>query len=389
MTFGLTDQGFSRKRLADILESKNQEVRGVFGPDINLNPQSPDGQINGLAALSDDQLWQIAEYTYNATDPDKATGAAQSSLVKLNYIQRQPAIATRVTLAAVGTPGVTVPAGRLISGGSVQVRTLAAFTFSVGGTAAPLADCTVTGPVEIPPDTLTVFDTPVAGWTSVTNPLEGRTGRHRETDGELRLRQRRSTGANSQNMIDSLYALVGDVDGVTYLNVIDNKGDDPDANGLAGHSFEVIVVGGDPDAIAQAIWRAMPFGIGNQGNTTGTAIDRNGHPQTVYYTIPTDVPIYVIAELLKHAQYPADGDALIKQAIVDYAEKRLVEGRGFSTGEDVIRTELYTPINSVPFHDILNLYIGIAPAPTGEDNIPIDLRQTSKFTVTNISIIEP
>lgn len=389
--YGITDQGFVRKRLDEILETKNEGTRGVFGADINLAPQSPDGQINGLAALSDDQLWQIAEYAYNATDPAKATNAALSSLVKINYITRQGDKATRATLTALGTPGVNVPAGQLISaaGGSTTVRTLAAFTFSELGSASVLADCTVVGPVEIGANLLTNIDTPVFGWASVTNPAAALTGRLRETDAELRLRQQRSPGANSQNMVDSLYGLVGDVPGVTFLNVIDNKGDDIDpVTLLAGHSFEVIVVGGAPDELAQAIWRTMPFGIGNAGTSNGNAIDAQGHTQVVNYTIPADVPIYVIAEIHKRTGYPADGDANMKQAIVDYANGDLVQGREFIPGAPVIYSELYTPINTIPFHDIKGLFIGTAPAPVGEDNIPIDLRQASKFTTANIQIIE-
>lgn len=391
MAYGLNDQGFQRKRLDEILEEKNQATRGVFGNDINLAPQSPDGQINGLAALSDDQLWQIAEYAYNATDPHKATGPALSSLVKLNYITRQQALATSVTLASTGTPGVTIPAGQLVgmAGSNIRVRTRTAFTFGAGGNATVIADVTETGPITLPAGTMTIIDTPVAGWNTVTNPLQGLTGRDRETDAELRLRRSRSVGANSQNMIDSLYSLVGDVPGVTFLNVLQNREDvvDPDT-GLKPHSFEVIVEGGDPALIAQAIWRAYPFGIADNGNTTAFATDRQGHLQTIQFTRPVDVPIYVIAVIRKREGYPADGDDLLKQAVVDYSEGNLVQGRGFNTGQDVIYSELYTPLNQVPFHDIVDLFIGTAPDPTERNNIPISLRETARFTVQNISIVE-
>lgn len=391
MAYGLNEQGFSRKRLDEILEEKNQATRGVFGNDINLAPQSPDGQMNGLAALSDDQLWQIAEYSYNATDPDKATGPAQSSLVKLNYITRQPALATTVTLAATGTPGVTIQPGQLVgvAGGSVKVRTRTAFTFAGSGNATVVADVTETGPIEIEAGLLTVIETPVAGWNTVTNPLKALTGRNRETDAELRLRRERSKGANSQNMLDSLIGLVGDVPGVGFLNVLENRRDpvDPET-GLPGHSFEVIVDGGDPTAIAQAIWRAFPFGIGDEGNTMAYATDRQGHLQPIQFTRPIDEPVYVIATIRKRAGYPSDGDDLLKQAIVDYANGDLVQGRGFGTGDDVIYSELYTPLNWVPFHDIVDLFIGLAPDPTERDNIPIGLRETSQFNVQNITILD-
>jgi hypothetical protein len=78
---------------------------------------------------------------------------------------------------------------------------------------------------------------------------------------------------------------------------------------------------------------------------------------------------------------------LIKDAIVDYAEGRLIEGRGFSLADDVIYTRLYTPINSVQGHEIDSLKIGTTPNPTGEVNIPIGADQLSRFLVSNITVM--
>lgn len=388
MDYGITDTGFNRKRLNEILASKNAGTISVFGEDINLAPQSPDGQINGLAALSDDQLWQIAELAYDATDPDKAVGDALSSLVKLNYITRQEEKASFVVLEGFSAAGVFLPAGQLVSvpGGSVRVRTRDGVTIPAGGSALIEADCTVAGPISIAAGLLTNIDTPVVGWDSVTNPSPAVAGRYRETDGQLRLRRARSVGTRSQGMVDSLRGRVGDVDGVLYLNVLDNKTDTTDSNGLTPHSFEVIVTGGEPNAIAQAIWDTMPFGIGWQGNTTASAIDAQGIVQTVPFTRPVDVPIYMILNLHKRSDYPADGDTRIKEAIVSFAEGDLINGRGYTTGDDVIFTELYAPANVVEGMDIVSMFIGTAPAPAGAANIPIAIRETARFSTSRITI---
>lgn len=388
---GYGPAGFERKRLAEILSDKNEAQKGVFGADINLNPESPDGQISGLMALSDDQLWQIAEYAVNATDPDNAVGPTLSSLVKINYIERLEAVPTKMVMRNLGTPGVTIPAGQLIGeqDGSLQAVTKTSFTFNTAGVAEVLAELTTTGPYEIPANTFQSITTPQAGWISTTNTAAGITGRNLETDAELRLRRTRSTGTNSQNMLDSLNGRLSNISGVTHANVLQNREDYADANGLAPHSFEAIVAGGETNAIAQAIWETFPFGIGIQGSTSGTAIDAQNRLQVVPFTRLTAVPIYVEVTIRKRSGYPVGGDDTMKDNIVKYANGLLVAGRGFFGGEPVIFTELYTPINTVPDQDIVELRVGRTdPPPAGTANTAISLREYSYFTVDNITITE-
>jgi uncharacterized phage protein gp47/JayE len=388
---GYSPTGFERKRLAEILSDKNEAQKEVFGPDINLNPESPDGQISGLMALSDDQLWQIAEYAVNATDPDNAAGPTLSNLVKINYIERLGAVPTKMVMSNTGTPGVTIPAGQLIGelDGNLQAITKAAFTFNTSGTAEVLAELTTTGPYEVAANTFQNLATPQAGWISTTNTAAGVTGRNLETDAELRLRRTRSTGTNSQNMLDSLNGRLSNLSGVTHANVIQNQEDYTDANGLSPHSFEAIVAGGETNSIAQAIWETYPFGIGWQGATSGTAIDKQNRLQTVPFTRLTAVPIYVVATIRKRADYPVNGDTTIKENVVAYANGLLVAGRGFFGGEPVIFTELYTPINTVAGLDIVELRVGRTnPPPAGSANTAISLREYSYFTVEHITVTE-
>jgi len=386
--YGITDTGFLRKPLQTILEEIRSASRGVFGDDLDVSVQSPDGQIMQNSALSSDQLWQIAEYSYNATDPDKTTGAALSSLVKLNGIERQESRATRMTLILVGIPNSTIGTAQTVSNGSgLFATTLSAFTFDGVGNATVEAQLTVVGPVTVLANTIDTIETPQTGWTSVNNPAAGILGRDREEDPELRVRRSNSTAAASSNLIESLIGAVGDVEGVSTLTVLENDTGSIDSNGIPPHSFEVIVAGGDNQDIVDAIWANKPFGIGTSGNNNGVAFDSQGIPHTILFTRPVSVPIYVTLTLDKRPDYPGDGDALIKQAFVDYSEGSLVEGRGFGPDDDVIYTELYVPANVVEGMDIDDMRSGTSPSPTGVSNIVINLREDSFFDINNIIII--
>lgn len=387
---GYTPTGFERKRFQEILDDKNEAQRTALGQDLNLDPRSPDGQISGLLSLSDDQLWQLLEYCVNATDPDNATDSTLSNLVKINFIERLAEAPTLLVMSNIGTPGVTIPAGQLVgeTDGSLVARITEAFTFSEAGTADAVAELTVAGPVQAGAGEFEKINTPQADWFTTTNVSAGITGRNRETDAELRLRRVRSVGTNSQNMLDSMRGKLANLAGVTAVNVIQNRGDVEDANGLGPHSFEAIVAGGETNAIAQIIWTTFPFGIGIEGNTTGNAIDAQGALQVVPFTRPQQVLVDVEVNIKKRTGFPANGETRIKDAIVSYVNGGLVAGRGFYVGDTVVYTELYTPVNTVPNLELVSLKIARHGQPPLEANLPLTIREYSHFEVANITVNE-
>jgi uncharacterized phage protein gp47/JayE len=231
-------------------------------------------------------------------------------------------------------------------------------------------------------NTITVIATPILGWDSVNNPSAGVSGRDAETDDELRLRFRDSKFLRAQNISDSLYAALLELDGVTYVGIYENETSvyDP-AFDLAPHSFKPVVFGGNPVEIAQAVWRNKPLGISSQGNTTVTIFDSQGFPKDIKFERPISVPIYIDITLTVDEQnFPASGVADIKSALISYFLNN------FGIGQDVIYSRLYTPINSVAGHQVDSLEIGTTPSPTGMVNIPIDFNQIAGLNTDNINI---
>ena len=108
--FGLTTQGFNRKRLPDIREELRESFRDAFGS-INVAPESAFGQIIGTLAEREDTLWQLAEAVYLAQYPDSAAGRSLDGVASLTGISRLPATRTRVTGVLIGDTGTNVPAG--------------------------------------------------------------------------------------------------------------------------------------------------------------------------------------------------------------------------------------------------------------------------------------
>lgn len=386
--FGITKEGFKRKRLDQLLKEINDEVKSIFGDNFNVSPESPDGQINGVISESNANLWEIAEASYNAFNPSAATGASLSNLVQINGISRLSATSSRVNLTLTGTVGTVIPEGSLVSteDTSDQFSTEEDITLDNNGEANVFANAVNTGPISALANTITVIDTPITGWSSVNNTEDAKLGTNDETDVELRARRERSVARDSRSMVESILSAVGDLDGVTKVVVLENDTDEIDSDGLPPKSFQVIVEGGLEEDIAEAIWIAKPAGILSFGNTTFKITDSQGIPKNISFSRPTSVDIYVELDITAFQDYPVDGDDLIKQAIEDYANGKLIEGRGFNLSDDVIYTRLYTPINSVKGHEIDALRIGTSPNPTGTDNIIISATEASYFSIDNIVV---
>lgn len=386
--FGISPEGFKRKKLDQLLEELNAEVKSIFGDNFNVSPESPDGQVNGVVSESNANLWEIAEDSYNAFNPSAATGVTLSNLVQLNGITRLPATSSRVQLTLTGTAGTVIPIGSLVSTSDTgdQFSTEVEVILDGAGNGSVFANAVETGPIAAISSTITEIDTPITGWSSVNNLSDATLGTDEETDVELRARREQSVARDAQAIIDAIFAGVANIPGVTQTVVLENDTNVTDINGLPPHSFQVIVVGGIDVDIANVIWLKKPAGILSFGTTTEVILDSQGLPHDISFSRPTTVDIYVEVDITTFADYPANGDDLIKQAIVDYANGDLVEGRGFSLADDVIYTRLYTPINSVQGHEIDALRIGTSPSPTGTINIPIAATETSQFLNVNIVV---
>lgn len=240
--------------------------------------------------------------------------------------------------------------------------------------------CTETGPIEQAAGTINTISTPILGWDSVNNPSEAATGSNKETDEELRERFRNTKFERATNTIESLYSAIFALDGVEDFVIYENDTNITDGNGVPGHSFLPIVEGGLGSEIAQAIWDNKPVGILSVGNSTVTVIDSAGFPHDVSFSRPSSVNVYIEIQLTTNSDFPADGEDQIRAALIQYIESLTI-------GEDVIYSRLYTPINTIPGHQVDQLFIGTTPSPVSTSNINIDFDEISRLITTNITFI--
>lgn len=263
----------------------------------------------------------------------------------------------------------------LTNGGAVTIT----ITETTPGEYQAQVDCRAitTGPTIANALTLTVIDNPVSGLLRVFNPEDAVIGRNIETEAEVRNRRRNrlqiSLAGPLEAIRTALLKLNDDVDAIELESVVlfENITNTIDARGIPPKAFEAFIyqAGGATtrdQEIADAIWESKPAGIEPHGDVSKTVADSQGLIHTVKFSRPDEVDIYLILDLTVDATYPADGDAQVEAVMVAW-------GNGLGVGQDVIVfPSLVAQLDDVPGITDVVVKIGIAPAPTLDDNIVID-----------------
>lgn len=231
-----------------------------------------------------------------------------------------------------------------------------------------------------PANTIDTILTPMLGWDSVNNPSAASPGTDRETDEELRLRFRNGKFERATNTYDAIYSALINTNGVSEVTIYENDTSVVDGNGVPAHSFLPIVVGGLSQDIGNAIWENKPIGILSYGNTSVNVTDVQGGVHIVSFSRPNPIVIYITMDITTDVNFPPNGNAAIRSALIDYFAANL------GTGDDVIYSRLYTPINSIVGHEVVSLKIGTTPSPTGTTNIIIPFDSIASLSSVNIII---
>ena len=171
-----------------------------------------------------------------------------------------------------------------------------------------------------------------------------------------------------------------ELEDVEFVRVYENMLNQTDTRGLPPHSFMAIVRGGRDVDIAEVVWNNKPLGISSEGNTSVVVRDTQNMERTVKFSRPAEVPIYVRVVVSKTDNtFPDTGAEDIRNAVVNYINNLA------TFGESIIYTRLFTPVNSVPGHQVDSLQIGRSSTTLGTSNLPMSWEE---FPITSSEMVE-
>jgi len=336
--------GLQVKTFSEIRSELESGLREIYGADINLDQNSPDGQMVGIVAQVATDLRELLVQVNNSFDPDRALGRLLDERVVINNIERiggtytiQPiTIVVDRTVALQGLDadfndpqgtGYTVQdnsGNRFIL---VDSETLTAGTYSRNFRAQEI------GLVETIVDTIQTPVTIILGVVSVNNPSAAlEVGQRQETDSQLRVRRERSVALASNGYLNGLLGDILAIDGVTAAKLYENYTDTTDSLGVPEHSTWLIVEGGANSDIANVYYENKSYGSGMKGAVTVDIATPSGGIFTALFDRPTAADLYIrfnlkktiplfIFDIATIANYIADN---LTYEIGDFAETSLV-----------------------------------------------------------------
>lgn len=301
---GLTDEGFVQKSHAEILADIEADQRAAIDPALDTSAFSLIGQLNTITASKLAELWELGGELYDMLDPDKVRGAQQDALYALTNTLREPATKSKVTATVNLEPGTDIAAGDAFA--SVLGNDEARFVntepmVNSTGSAADFPvvfEATDTGPLfAANAGTLTVIETPLTGWNSITNALDAELGSDIESDAAFSIRRLIELAAPGGCSLIGLKADLARVPGVTAANALENTTGRVDGSGMPAHSVEPIVLGGSDADIAAVVFRDTAGGIQSTGSTLVVVTDADGDDHNVHFSRPTERDVYIAIEI--------------------------------------------------------------------------------------------
>lgn len=186
------------------------------------------------------------------------------------------------------------------------------------------SNATLNGPLAAQVGEVNQIVVAVTGLDSASNTTVAVLGRYTETDEELRIRRRNSLAIIGSGTIDSIVDHVSALDGVTRVTGVENITTSTDGEGRPGKSFEIIVTGGEDQAVADTIWKVKPAGIESYGNVNGGSgvdvKDISGNTQSVEFSRPVERAIAIRIEYQVYAEedQPTNLQTAMTTALTDY-----------------------------------------------------------------------
>lgn len=286
----------------ELVENLTSDFQDIYGEDINVESNSPDGQAINIFAQIIEDLYELVSQVYTSFDPDQAIGTVLDQRCAINGIQRKAGTYTYVMIDVTADRSITLPGldqnaeedSYTISDSEGNQFALANTTSISSGTTSLRFRAVNVGNVEVLPNTITTPVTVMLGVSSVNNPsVASEQGVNEETDAQLRERRKRSVSISNQGYVDGLKAALLNITDVTSASVYQNRSNSTDADGIPSHSIWVVIQGGTDAEIGKVMDNKVAGGVGMKGSQSVVVAQSDGSNEVYNFDRASSQTLYV------------------------------------------------------------------------------------------------
>ena len=338
--------GFKAESFTEILTRLSNGLKNIYGQDINLDQDSPDGQQLGIQANIISDFQDLALYIYNSMDPDLADGANFDKLLKLLARTRLPSSRSTVDIEMVLNKTVSIPASYTIKDLNNQNWIIGTAQTLDAGTHLVSFYSEDWGNITAEPNTINEQVTILTEVVSINNPESAISGRDEESIVQVRERRNKILEINASSTIGSIIGKIldlnGVIDAVPYENM--TKIYDP-VRDIQPNSYWIVVKGGDIAQISEIIAKDKNGGTGLKGQVETVYIEnfvrQNGSVRELYHDVKFDRP----TEVSIHIKFKVSRKISTQSIDIEHIKDTLAN-KEFYIAQNITVTELYSTIYS-------------------------------------------
>jgi uncharacterized phage protein gp47/JayE len=323
----LDNTGLQIKSATDVLASLVTAMHGIYGADINVGPNTPDGQQLNIFTQAVIDILELLLAVFNSFDIDSAFGTVLDARVALNGLKRIQGTYTVTPVSVTASQAVTIygldelltnPNAivfTIYDGSGNYFQLMNTYAFGGAGSQSLNFQAVNIGAVLTTLNTITNVQTVTAGITAVNNPLTYTSlGVNEETDSQLKIRRIKALSLFATSPADAVRAAILNIAGVTDCYVFENNTGSP-IGSIPAHTIWAVVEGGADADIGQAIYSKKSSGCGMYGASTAIITRPAGDWFTAQFDRPTDEDLYVKFMLIPRTSGVTFDETFIKNTL--------------------------------------------------------------------------
>ena len=378
---GLTREGFTPLTYDELVERISSKLE-VFSPGIDLSPESPDGLQVHINSFELAQAWSELDFVYNSYNPNIASGAGLRNIGLISGLPIAAASRSTATIDLVGTTGITVPKGSVVSDdldNEFVTELDAVIPASVKVTA------TLSGVISVVSGSITTIKSQLSGWTGLTQNNAGTTGTLPQTEIAYRNLRNRTVLRNFVTVEETIKARLLENLGIEQVSIQNN--DAPSggldlADGTPPQTIHVTVgeVGTiTNEEIGAIILATKGLGCPTFGTSSVSVPDIYGELHTVSFSKAVAANILINLDVTYLDENKAGATESIRADLVTHINSLL-------TDEDVIWSRLFGIITPYAKAQINSLTISKNGGAYAAANVEVLIGEFAATTAGSIVI---
>lgn len=307
--YGFDGNGLKVATTNQIYEFFKTKLEEIIVENVNLEQNTPDGQILNIFTQATKEMSDVLQYTYNAINVNQAEGVNLDNLVALNGIKRNGGSFTSLPITLKINQNVSLKG----LDDDINNEDGTGFSISDDNNNKYILEKSIDLEYTQEHDTFILdfraqykgvnepilnsiknIDTPILGVISVNNESAPTyKGSEEESDYDLRNRFFNTYSNSGYGSFEQIKSSIYDVLNVYSVDGENNRQDYTSIHGTPRHTIWIIVEGGADKEIAEAMYKRLGTGTGLRGEVEVDVVDRYGTTETMRFDRPTYEMLYV------------------------------------------------------------------------------------------------